>query len=403
MTAAYLVPNAPTIGTLTVNATTMAPTITWTAPAAITNGTAVTGYNVYNGATLLGTAAANATSYTGTIALVAGSSNSFTVQAVNLVGSSVASAALTDVFLVPGAPTISAVTTTNGTRASVNWTTPTLAAGAPAIAGYNVYNNGVLLATAGANATTSNVNIVAGTAYNFSVVAVNAAGNSVASNSVVFSDTVPTTVAAPTATFVSPTSTTVSWTAPTAVAGAPAITGYNVYNGNGNGNTPLNAAPLAATAISYTATTAVGTTYNFNVRAVNVVGTSVAGSSTTVANTVPVAPVIPTLVSTALATSMTDTVTINWTPVANAANAQPVTTYYIDYATNTGFTNGLVTQTVTVASGVALSGAQSATFSAVARGTTSPTAPSATAYFRVRAANVVGTSANGARLTVTLK
>ena len=401
LTAAYLVPNVPTALTLTVNATTKVPTITWTAPAAITNGAAVTSYNVYNNGVQLNAAPVTGTTYTGTVALVVGSNNSFTVKAVNPVGSSTFSSPVNDVFAVPTAPTIGTVTATSATRATVSWTPATVVSGAPAITGYAVYNGTTLLATAAANATTYNATIALNTVYNFSVVAVNLAGNSVASSTVTLSDTVPATVAAPTAAFVSPTQTTVSWTAPAAVTGAPAITGYNVYNGNGN--TPLNATPLAATATSYTATTAVGTTYNFNVRAVNAVGSSAVGTSTTVVNTVPVAPVIPTLVSTTLNTVTpvtTDTVTINWTPVTNTVNGQPVTTFYIDYATNTGFTTGLVTQPVTVPAGVTLSGAQSATFSAVARGTTSPTAPTATAYFRVRAANVVGTSANGATLTV---
>ena len=401
LTAAYRVPNAPAIGTLTVSATTKAPTITWAASVAITNGTAVTGYNVYNNGVLLNAAplAANTLTYTSTVALVVGSSNTFTVKAVNLVGSSADSATVSDVFAVPTAPAIGSATATSAIRATVTWTAPTLPAGTPAVTAYNVYNGTTLLTATplAATATSYVATTVAGTAYNFSVVAVNAAGSSEASSMVTLSNTVPATLAAPTATFVNATSTTVSWTAPAAVAGAPAITGYNVYNGAGN--TPLNAAPLAATAASYTATTVAGTTYAFNVRAVNVVGASVAGATTTMANTVPVAPVTPTLVSTALATTTTDTVTINWTPVANAANAQPVTTYYIDYATNAGFTTGMVTQTVTVASGVTLSGAQSATFE-VARGTTSPTAASSAAFFRVRAANAVGTSTAGATLNV---
>ena len=96
----------------------------------------------------------------------------------------------------------------------------------------------------------------------------------------------------------------------------------------------------------------------------------------------------------------TDTVTVNWTPPANTLNGQPVTTFYIDYATNTGFTTGLVTQTVTVPVGTALTAVQTATFAAVARGTTSPAAATASAYFRVRSVNAVGNSANGATLTV---
>jgi hypothetical protein len=124
-----------------------------------------------------------------------------------------------------------------------------------------------------------------------------------------------------------------------------------------------------------------------------------------VANTVPVAPVAPTLASAAATATgaTTDNVTINWTPVANTVNGQPVTSYVIEYATVAGSLSlvpvapASVT-TVTVPAG-GLTGTQQATIS-VARGTANPTAAANAALFRVIAVNAVGNSANGATLNV---
>ena len=122
-------------------------------------------------------------------------------------------------------------------------------------------------------------------------------------------------------------------------------------------------------------------------------------------NTVPGTPVAPTLASAAATVTgaTTDNVTINWTPVVNTVNGQPVTSYVIEYATVAGSLSltpvapASVT-TVTVPAG-GLTGTQQATIS-VARGTANPTAASNAALFRVIAVNAVGNSANGATLTV---
>ncbi len=375
-------------------------TVTWT-PATVTAGASpITGYNVYNGTTLLTATplASNQISYFATT--VVGSSYSFIVRAVSLTGLSAPSAAVNFSNTVPTTVATPTATVLSPASTTVSWTAATVAAGAPAITGYNVYNGTTLLNGAPLAATTTSYAAATfvGTTYNFNVKALNLVGPSIASASVLVSNTVPTMVAAPTATFVSPTATTLSWTAATVAAGAPAITGYNVYNGT----TLLNATPLAATATSYAATTVVGSTYNFNVKAVNLSGLSAVGANKTVVNTVAATPIAPTLGTATLNTASlaTDTVTVNWTPPANTLNGQPVTTFYIDYATNTGFTTGLVTQTVTVPVGTALTAVQTATFAAVARGTTSPAAATASAYFRVRSVNAVGNSANGATLTV---
>ena len=398
-TAAYLVQAAPVMAASVYGGTAAAPTVKLNWTETVNAGPAVTGFQVYRDGVLVTTTGRNAVTYTDTT--VPGV-HTYTVLAMNVVGASASTATTTANLVVQAAPVLASATFTSATVTAVTWS-ETATANTPAVTAYQIWAsvNGAAALQMGANtaatATTANVTTVAGNTYVFSVKAVNLIGSSAASNtSTLVSDTVPTTVAAPTATFVSPTSTSVSWTAASVAAGAPAITGYQVLNGT----TVL--ATVAANATSYTATTVVGSTYNFNVKAVNAAGSSVTGTSKTVVNTVPTTAVAPTLGTATLNTASlaTDTVTVNWTPAANTVNGQPVTTFYIDYATNTGFTTGLVTQTVTVPAGTALTAAQTATFAAVARGTTSPTAPSASAYFRVRSVNAVGNSANGATLTV---
>ena len=395
-----IVPNAPTALKATpVSGTSV--TVSWTASTVPTGGSAVTGYNVYNGTTLLTTTPVTTPSYTATV--VPGTAYSFTVQAVNSIGASVSSAALAYNDVAPNTPTAVSAAFTTTTTATVRWTAATLAAGAPAITGYNVYNGTTLLTTTplAATATSYVATTAVGSSYSFTVVAVNGAGSSTASTAVVYSDTVPTAPAGLTAKGVTATTVNLAWTAATVAAGAPAITAYNVYNGA----TLVTTTALAANATTYTATVAVGSTYNFTVRAVNAVGAT-ASTAVTYADTVPVAAVAPTFVSAALTTGGTtnDTVVINWTPVANAANAPAVTSYTIEYATTTaGFSATLQSststfQTVTVPA-AGLTGTQTATFTTVSRGTPSPAAPTNAANFRVVANSLAGSSA-GAALTV---
>ena len=403
-TANLLVQAAPVLATATMTSATVT-AVTWTETATALTP-AVTAYQIWasvNGAAAVQMGAnTTATATSANVTTVAGNTYVFSVKAVNLIGSSAASNPLTVAEQVQAAPVQAAASFTSATSVTLNWA-ETATAGIPGVTGFNVYNGTTLLTTTplAANVTSYAAKTVVGTSYSFTVKAVNLAGLSAASNAVTMANTVPTTVAAPTAVFVSPTSTTVSWTPATVAANAPAITGYNVYNGT----TLLNATPLAATATSYTATTAVGTSYNFSVKAVNLAGLSAAGTGTTVVNTVPATPVAPTLGSAAatVAGATTDNVTINWTPVTNTAGGQPVTSYVIEYATVAGSlsltpVSPASVTTVTVPAG-GLTGAQTATIS-VARGTANPTAAANAALFRVIAVNAVGNSANGATLTV---
>jgi len=408
-TVNYIVQNAPVMAASVLAGTAAKPTVklNWTFVA--NAGPAVTGFQVYRDGVLVTTTALAKTVLTYTDTTVPGV-HGYTVLALNAAGASAATATTTAQLVTQNVPTLTSTAVTSATKTTVNWT-EVANAQVPAVTGFEVWGsaNGTAAAkmtttptALTAAATTASVTTVAGVSYVFSVKAVNLIGSSAASTTATVSNTVPTAVAAPAATFVSPTSTTLTWVPATVAVNAPAITGYNVYGGTA-GTTLLTSTPLATNATSYTATTAAATTYLFNVKAVNLVGLS-AGSNTTVANIVPATPVAPTLSTTVLTSTTTDSVTINWTPVANPVNGQPVTAYLIEYATATAglsltptAPNSVTTVTVPVGG---LTGSQSITITGVARGTISPLAASNAALFRVIAVNAVGNSANGATLTV---
>jgi chitodextrinase len=154
--------------------------LSWQAPSS-DGGAAVTSYNVYQGgrkaATVSGTGAtvknlANGTPY------------SFTVTAVNKAGegpaSGAASATPAAAVTKPGAPNGLSASPGNG-KVTLSWTEPKSTGGA-AITSYNVYQGGKKGATvSGTGATVKN--LVNGTAYSFTVTAVNKAGEGPASGS----------------------------------------------------------------------------------------------------------------------------------------------------------------------------------------------------------------------------
>jgi YHS domain-containing protein len=296
------VPGAPTGLSATRGNTTVA--LSWRAPSS-NGGSAITGYNVYEGTTSGGesTVAVNTSPVTGPSYTANGLTNGttyyFTVKAVNAAGSSAASnQASATPATVPGAPTGLSATRGN-TTVALKWTAPTSNGGSP-VTGYYVY-----LGTKSGGESTTPLNFTPltttsctvgglsnGTTYYFTVKAVNAVGVSAASNEA--SATTPATApAAPTGLSATPGNTTVAlkWTAPTSNGGSP-VTGYNVYEGTSSGHestTPVNGATLI-TATSYTVSgLSNGTTYYFTVEAVNAAGSSAASNQASVVAGAPVA------------------------------------------------------------------------------------------------------------------
>ena len=347
------VPGAPTIGTATYG--NASATVSWAAPAA-NGGSAVTGYVVtpYKAGVAQATQTFNNTATTETATgLTNGSSYTFTVAAINVMGTGAASAQSNAVTpaTTPGAPTIGTATYGN-TTASVAWTAPASNGGQP-VTGYVVtpYIAGVAQATQTFNNTTTTetaTGLTNGTAYTFTVAAINLVGTGAASaqsNSV----TPATTPGAPTigTATAGAGSATVTWTAPASNGGQP-VTGYVV--------TPYKAG-VAQTAQTFnnTATTetatglANNTAYTFTVAAINSVGTGAASaqSNSVTTATTPGAPTIGT------ATKLTNsTVSVSWTaPASNGGSAVTgyVVTPYIGGTAQTAqtFNTTATTDTVT--------------------------------------------------------
>jgi predicted phage tail protein len=174
------VPTAPTIGTATAgNGNAM---LSWTAPAS-NGGSTITGYVVtpYIGGTAQPPRNFFSPATTQTIILLTnGTTYTFTVAAVNAVGTGPVSAASKPVTVgTPTAPTIGTATAGNGS-ATVSWTPPATDNGSPIIVyvvtAYVGYFPAVSV-LAGASATSRTVpGLTNGTTYRFRVRAFNAVG-----------------------------------------------------------------------------------------------------------------------------------------------------------------------------------------------------------------------------------
>ena len=175
-------PSAPT--SLAASGTTQTTTnLSWTAS---TDNVGVTGYDVYQGATVIGTTASTTYNVTG---LTASTAYTFSVRAKDAAGNvSTASNTVNVTTLAPvvdttapTAPTNLAASGTTSSSTNLSWTASTDNVG---VTGYDVYQGATVIGTTAS--TTYNVTgLTASTAYTFSVRAKDAAGNvSTASNSV---------------------------------------------------------------------------------------------------------------------------------------------------------------------------------------------------------------------------
>jgi chitodextrinase len=172
---------APTAATLSASGTTQTgTTLSWTGA---TDNVAVTSYDVYRGATLLGNTAATSFAVSG---LTASTAYSFTVRSKDAAGNvSVDSNVVSVTTLAPAAdttaPTAATLSASGTTATSTNlsWSGAT---DNVAVTGYDVFQGATLL---GSTASTSYAvtGLTASTAYSFTVKSKDAAGNiSVASN-----------------------------------------------------------------------------------------------------------------------------------------------------------------------------------------------------------------------------
>jgi uncharacterized protein (TIGR02145 family) len=162
------VPGAPTgVSATTGNAQA---TVTFTAPAS-NGGSAITGYTVTSSPSgFTGTGSASPITVTG---LINGTAYTFTVTAINVIGTSLASSASNSVtpLTVPGAPTIGIAYAGNA-QATVTFTAP-VSNGGSAITGYTVTSSPGNFTVTG---------LINGYANTFTVTAINAIGNSLASS-----------------------------------------------------------------------------------------------------------------------------------------------------------------------------------------------------------------------------
>lgn len=165
-------PTAPTsLATSNVQQTTL--TLTWNAS---TDNVGVTGYDVYQGASLLGNVTATTANITG---LTASTAYTFSVRAKDAAGNQSTAATVnvttqsppdTEAPTTPGNLTASNV---QETTLTLSWNTSTDNVG---VTGYDVYNGATLLGSVAG--TSSNITgLTAGTSYTFNVRAKDAAGN----------------------------------------------------------------------------------------------------------------------------------------------------------------------------------------------------------------------------------
>jgi bacillolysin len=235
--------------------------LSWTTA---TDNVAVTGYNVYNGATLITTVTGTTYNVTG---LVASTPYTFTVKAKDAAGnlSTVSNeAAITTLptpidNTPPAAPTNLSASGTTDVSTVLSWTAAT---DNIAVTGYEVYNGATLITTI-TGLTYTVTGLSSNTPYTFTVKAKDAAGNtSVASNEATITtlETDTTAPSAPTnltASGTTASTTNLSWTASTDNI---AVTGYNVYKGG--------QFVATVTGTTYTATgLSPSTLYSFTVKA----------------------------------------------------------------------------------------------------------------------------------------
>jgi ABC-type transport system substrate-binding protein/fibronectin type 3 domain-containing protein len=331
-TTTDVVPNAPTIDFLFPEATWI--NVTWIAPVP-NGGSPITEYRMFYGLDPNPSAlsvSVGGDHYGWTIfGLDMATTYYVNVVAYNAAGASPPSvdASATTRGLVPGAPTITALVT-GLNNVSVTWEAAAPNGGSP-ITGYRVfYGTAPGPAEVGSSLLVGNVDsalvegLAAGTSYYFNVVAINAAGNSTASEdqSATTLNTVP---GAPgMEVFLHVNSLDAIWSPPAPFGGSP-ITGYRVYYGLTTNSSSFASAGPADTNITLTGLSA-ATIYYVRVVAVNAAGPG-APSDEWMVRTEDVAPNAP-IIGSAIAGH--NEVTVFWTAPADNGGS-PLTGFRVFY------------------------------------------------------------------------
>ncbi|MGO9828931.1 MAG: fibronectin type III domain-containing protein [Myxococcaceae bacterium] len=368
------VPTAPT--NLVAVAGDQSASLTWAAPAS-TGGSPISAYDVVVSPTMASAQIVVSGTSASVTRLSNGTAYTFTVAAVNAVGTgpaSLPSSAVTPMAPLPGVPTApSNVTATPGiASAALSWTTPSSSGGSP-ITGYTVTitppAQGAVITISGTTASVTG--LANGTTYTFAVAASNAVGTGPASLSgPVMTFDVP---GAPTNVVANPgeQAVTLSWTAPASTGGSP-VTSYVIASPEVASPQVTFAGPTSAVVTSLTD----GTSYTFTVAAVNAVGTGPASLPSS-----PATPEPPSGPPSNLAYSTNPAVyTVGTLIPLNSPSSSGGAV--ASYSVSPALPPGLELNTVT----------------GVISGT--PTTPAATANYTVTATNVMGSTTVALSITV---